>query len=80
MDYKAWWNIAVNLFSFSLKVTTWSVILNAYDPKLEKEMGPIPYAHKLWDDQGFWFLFDYFGAYLIKISIYIFIFEMRQIL
>ena len=49
MDPKAWWNLAVNLFSFTIKITTWSVILSVYDPLLEKQMGTIPYTNMLWD-------------------------------
>ena len=42
-------------------------------------MGRIKYETQLWENEGLWFLFNYLAVYLIKISIYVFIFEMRQI-
>ena len=80
MDRKALSNIGINVISFSVKTTTWTMILIAYDHKTEIELGSKNYSDKLWDDEAHWFLFDYFAAYVIKMSIYVFIFEMRQIL
>jgi hypothetical protein len=54
--------------------------MSAFDPSLEASMGPKAYAEFLWKKESKWFIFDYFGSYLIKISIYVFIFEMRKIL
>ena len=42
-------------------------------------MGRIKYETQLWENEGLWFLFNYLAVYLIKISIYVFIFEMRHI-
>ncbi len=79
MDPKSWWNIGINIFSFSIKTTTWIFILSIYDKKMEEEMGKSKYIDKLWDEEDRWFLFDYLAAYIIKMSIYVFIFEMKKI-
>ena len=79
IDRKAWWNIGINLVSFAFKSIAWIEILLAYDPEEEKRMGPERYDDLLWNSEAHWFLFDYFGTYLTKLSIYAFIFEMRHV-
>jgi hypothetical protein len=45
----------------------------------EEKLGPEKYDDYLWNSEAHWFIFDYFAAYLIKVSIYVFIFEMRHV-
>ena len=79
MDPKAWWNIGVNMISFSFKTLAWIEIVLSYDPIKERELGPEKYDDLLWAQEAHWFLFDYFASYMLKMSIYVFIFEMRQV-
>ena len=79
MDRKAWWNIGINQLSFAFKSIAWIEILLAYDPVEEERIGPERYDDLLWNSKAHWFLFDYFGTYLTKMSIYAFIFEMRHV-
>ena len=74
MDPKAWWNMGVYICSFGVKTIAWIVIFHSTD---KEKLNNIDYASKLWYEEAHWFLFDYFAAYAIKMSIYVFIFEMR---
>jgi hypothetical protein len=76
MDPKAWWNMAVNICSFGVKTLAWIIILQKSDPAQLKN---IEYANSLWYKEAHWFLFDYFATYVIKMSIYVFIFETRLV-
>ena len=76
MDPKAWWNMAVNICSFAVKTLAWIIILQNTDPAQLKN---IEYANSLWYKEAHWFLFDYFATYVIKMSIYVFIFETRLV-
>jgi len=49
MDRKAWWNIAINLVSFTFKSIAWIEILANYDPVQEEKMGYQKYNEFLWD-------------------------------
>ncbi len=42
-------------------------------------MGEVAYEKMLWDDNGQLFLWDYFASFMIKMSIFAFIFEMMNI-
>jgi len=71
MDKKAWINISINILCFSIKAFGWIMI--SLDPHTKQDANSF---ENLWEKQAHWFLFDYFGAFIIKISIFVFIFEM----
>ena len=81
MDIKAWINLGVNTASFLIKAIAWTYMLIIYNENLDKEasMGEVPYEEMLWDNNGQLFLWDYFASFMIKMSIFAFIFEMMNI-
>ena len=79
MDGKAWANIGVNTASFSIKAIAWTYIIAIYDTNQAASMGEVVYEEKLWDENGELFLWDYFASFMIKMTIFAFIFEMINI-
>jgi hypothetical protein len=79
MDGKALANMGVNSVSFSIKAFAWTYIIAIYDTNLEASMGEVAYEEKLWNDNGELFLWDYFASFMIKMTIFAFIFEMMNI-
>jgi hypothetical protein len=77
-DCKTWGNISLYLVSFSMKLITWTYILSKYDVLKEKDIGEQKYETELWNQQSRWFLIDYFAVFMIKMSIYVFIFEIQH--
>jgi hypothetical protein len=59
-----------------MKLITWTYILSKYEVLKEKDIGEQKYETELWNQQSRWFLIDYFAVFMIKMSIYVFIFEM----
>ena len=79
MDLKAWANLGVNSASFSIKAITWTYMISIYDIDKEAIIGAVVYEEMLWDSNGQLFLWDYFASFIIKMSIFAFIFEMMSI-
>jgi hypothetical protein len=79
MDLKAWVNLGVNSASFSIKAITWTYMISIYDIDKEAIIGAVVYEEMLWDSNGQLFLWDYFASFIIKMSIFAFIFEMMSI-
>jgi len=81
MDLKAWINLGVNAASFLIKGIVWTYMIIIYNENLDREpsMGELAYEKMLWDENGQLFLWDYFASFMIKMSIFAFIFEMTNI-
>ena len=79
LDLKAWANMIVNSASFGIKAMAWTYMLSIYDKDEEAKIGASEYDEKLWNDHGSLFLWDYFASFMIKMSIFAFIFEMMNI-
>jgi hypothetical protein len=79
MDPKAWANIGVNALSFGAKAIIWTYMISQYNNEEEKKVGAVVYADSLWNNNGQLFLWDYMASFLIKMSIFVFIFEMMKI-
>lgn len=79
LDLKAWTNLGVNSASFSIKAIAWTYMMSIYDLDKEAIIGAVVYEEMLWDSNGQLFLWDYFASFMIKMSIFAFIFEMMNI-
>ena len=79
MDLKAWVNLTVNSASFCIKAIAWTYMISIYDKDKEAIIGAVVYEEMLWDSNGQLFLWDYFASFMIKMSIFGFIFEMMSI-
>ncbi len=79
LDLKAWTNLVVNSASFSIKAIAWTYMISIYDTDKEAIIGAVVYEELLWDSNGELFLWDYFASFMIKMSIFAFIFEMMTI-
>ena len=79
LDSKAWANLGVNSASFSIKAIVWTYMISIYD-KDQAKKGEVAYNEMLWDSHGELFLWDYFASFMIKMSIFAFIFEMMNII
>ena len=79
MDLKAWANLSVNSISFCIKAIAWTYMISIYDKEREDIVGAVVYEEMLWDSNGQLFLWDYFATFMIKMSIFAFIFEVMSI-
>ena len=73
MDLKAWINLYINLGCFIVKTSIWIYIESIYDPKNGYN------EDKVWAENEGLFLFDYLANFMIKMSMFVFIFEMMRI-